>query len=55
MIDFYTDDSEGIMPSTADTIEVLQLKQSSKKVNQQVGRTCNRVKERKWVSHVNVN
>ena len=31
MIDFYTDDSEGIMPSTADTIEVLQLKQSLKK------------------------
>ena len=31
MIDFYTDDSEGIMPSTADTIEVLLLKQSLKK------------------------
>ena len=45
------------MPSTADTIEVLQLKQSSKKkkVNQKVDRICNRVKERKWVSHVNVN
>ena len=44
------------MPSTADQIEVLQLKQSSKKkVNQKVDRICNRVKERKWVSHVNVN
>ena len=56
IIDFYTDDGEGIMSVTADTIEVLQLKQDLKRKSQPESESmCSRVKERKWVSHVNVN
>ena len=47
MIDFYTDDGEGIMSGTADTTEVLQLKQGSKRKSQPESWEKN--KKRKYV------
>ena len=47
MINFYTDDGEGTMSGTADTIEVLQLKQGSKRKSQPESWEKN--KKRKYV------
>ena len=47
MINFYTDDDEGIMSGTAGTIEVLQLKQGSKRKSQPESWEKN--KKRKYV------
>ena len=47
MINFYTEDGEGIMSGTEDTIKVLQLKQGSKRKRQ--SESWEKNKKRKYV------